>query len=192
MSSVSLSSFSSPSGPVALGGGRAAPAPALAVAAAAAAAVVRAGRVLRVGCSAGADHAAVSAGVAVAPALVQVFAAFGPGGAGAVSSSAVAGVQAAAAAGASVSWWAGGGSAVPVRARLIRRSAAVLSGASVLLLVAPGSGSVAVARLALAAGLPVWLWLPPGAACPLPGSVPRAWLGQSWQVISPPTQPSLF
>lgn len=124
----------------------------------------------RVGCCVGADQLAVSALVGAGQAQrVRVFAAFGPGGAGACSLSAVSSVSAAAAAGASVSWWAGGGAAVPLRGRLAARSAACVRGASALLLFSPGAGSLAVAgAAAVAAGVPVWA-VAPAAPAPVPG-----------------------
>jgi len=88
-----------------------------------------------------------------------VFAAFGPGGAGSCPVSSVAGVAAAAAAGVQVRWWAGGGPSVPLRARLARRSAALVSSASAVVAFlaspAPG-GSVGALSLAASRGLPAF------------------------------------
>ena len=87
------------------------------------AAVLRAGRSVAVGCSVGADAAVLSAVVAQgAVARCQVFAAFGPGGVGACSLSAVGPVSLFFASGGAVSWWAGGPVSVPLQARLVRRS----------------------------------------------------------------------
>ncbi len=57
----------------------------------------------------------------------KVFAAFGPNGLGSVSLSAVSVVQAVARWEGRVSFWAGGGASVPVKARLARRSQAVVA-----------------------------------------------------------------
>jgi len=154
--------------------------------------------VVQVGCCVGADAQALAWLAGQPPALGQVFAAFGPGAAGSCSLSAVPAVLAAAAAGASVTWWAGGGAAVPLRARLIRRSAAALRGASVALFFSPGAGSLAVAALAVRAGLPVWA-IAPAAPAPVPGCA-GAWvaglfcgfLAWSWLPAGAAVQPSLF
>lgn len=104
--------------------------------------VLAGGRGLVIGCAAGADAAALSAAVELAPSRVSVLAAFGPGGAGCAGrASAVSAVAAAARAGAWVQWWAGGDPAVPLRGRLAARSlAAVRLAASS----GPGAGLVAV------------------------------------------------
>lgn len=160
------------------------------------AAVLGGGARVSVGCCVGADALVVSAALGCRPARwsqVSVLAAFGPGGAGSAGAlSSVAGVAAAAQFGASVAWWAGGGPAVPLRARLAQRSAAVVAGAAAagrgaLVLFSPGAGSLAAAlpaavRLAVPvfvfapaapsalpfaagsfAGFPCWAWAP-GAA----------------------------
>ncbi|MGH8609705.1 MAG: hypothetical protein ACREX9_20550, partial [Gammaproteobacteria bacterium] len=111
---------------------------------------------LVVGCCAGADQAALSAVSAV-----RVLCAFGPGGAGAGPTSAVAAVLAAEASGVPVAWWAGGPPSVPLKARLARRTAAVVAEASAGCVLFPsspvvaGSGSWLAASLALARGLPL-------------------------------------
>jgi len=115
---------------------------------------------------------------------LAVFAAFSAAGAGACSLSAVAAVQSAARCGASVCWQAGGPPAVPLAARLARRSAAVVRGASALVLFAPGAGSLASAALAVAAGVPVFVFSSAGA--PLAG-VPGqagAWVPGSFVGLS--------
>lgn len=101
-----------------------------------------AGSVLSVGCASGADAAAVSSALAQgAGSRLQLFAVGGASGTGfAGKASAVAGLRAAVAAGAAVSWWAGGSAAVPLRARLARRSLACVQSASAG---GPGSGLVA-------------------------------------------------
>jgi hypothetical protein len=91
-----------------------------------------------VGCCVGADAAVLAA---LPASRLAVFAAFGPGGAGACSLSAVGPVALAASAGASVSWWAGGGPAVPLYARLAARTRAVVAAASSGLLLFPASPS---------------------------------------------------
>lgn len=121
-------------------------------------------RLLAVGCCVGADSLALSAALASGfGASCLVFSAFGPGGVGSGSLSAVSVVSAAEAAGASVLWWSGGRSSLPLRARLVRRScslvSAVASAPSPLLcvfLASPSSrGSLIAARLAVSAGVRV-------------------------------------
>jgi hypothetical protein len=126
---------------------------------------------------------------------LAVFAAFGPGGAGACSLSAVGPVALAAAAGASVRWWAGGGQAVPLPARLAARTRAVVAAATSGLLLFPASpssrGSWLAARLAVARGLPVVV-VPLGfPASALPAFGAGAWVpsglvsaGWAWQAHS--------
>ena len=120
-------------------------------------AVLASGATVSVGCSAGADQlvirAVLSAGCA---SRLVVRAAFAASGAGAWRCSAVSAVRAAAAAGASVSWLAGGALSVPLVARLMSRSIAGLSGASACVFFQPGPGSLAVAGVAAARGLPVF------------------------------------
>ena len=122
------------------------------------------GSSLVVGCASGADGFALSSVMSAgAVSSVSVFAAFGPGGAGAAGSvSAVSVVSAAASAGANVSWWAGGPSSVPVQARLSARTRAVVGAASsglVAFLGSPSSpGSLLACRVALARGLPVFVF----------------------------------
>lgn len=106
--------------------------------------VLRSGRGLVVGCAAGADAAALDAGVALDAGRVSVLAAFGPGGAGCAGpASAVAAVEAAAQTAARVAWWAGGDPAAPLRARLARRSLAAVELAAAS---GPGAGLVALVR----------------------------------------------
>lgn len=130
-----------------------------------------------VGCCLGADAVALGC---LAPSRLSVFAAFGPGGAGAGRWSAVAAVSVCAALGARVSWWAGGGLAVPLPARLAARTRAVVGAASSGLLLFPASpasrGSWCAARLAAARGLPV-VAFPLGFA---PGALPALGRG-GWQ-----------
>lgn len=129
-----------------------------------------------VGCCVGADAAVLAA---LPASRLAVFAAFGPGGQGACSLSAVGPVGMACAAGAAVTWWAGGGLTVPLAARLAGRTRAVVSAASAGLLLFPASpssrGSWLAAQLAVARGLPVVV-VPLGfhaAALPLLG--PGGW-----------------
>jgi hypothetical protein len=129
-----------------------------------------------VGCCVGADAAVLAA---LPASRLAVFAAFGPGGAGACSLSAVGPVALAASAGASVSWWAGGGPAVPLYARLAARTRAVVAAASSGLLLFPASpssrGSWLAARLAVARGLAVVVVPLSFSASALPPLGPRAW-----------------
>ncbi len=81
---------------------------------------------LAVGCSVGADSLVLSSVPFASFPRLSVFAAFGSGGRGACSLSAVSSVLAAARAGASVAWWAGGRLAVPLRLRLAGRSVALV------------------------------------------------------------------
>ena len=150
---------------VAIAGPRRLPAWALAEVEAVAAGLVRAGFSLSVGCSQGADAAAIRA---AGPGACRVFAAWGPGGAGAVGVSAVREVLAHGSHGGAVNWWAGGGAEVPARARLARRTRAVVASASravVVWLASGSSGSLLAARAAAAAGLPV-------VAFPVAGELP--------------------
>jgi len=81
---------------------------------------------LAVGCSVGADSLVLSSVPFPSVPRLSVFAAFGSGGRGACSLSAVSSVLAAARAGASVAWWAGGRLSVPLRLRLAGRSVALV------------------------------------------------------------------
>jgi len=145
-------------------------------------------RPIRVGCASGADALALAS--APVPSVLSVFAQFSSSGAGAFGSSAVSAVFSARARGASVSFLAGGSLSVPVRARLIRRSVAGFSGAGVAVFFAPGSGSLAVARRALAASVPVLVWAG-GSAPSLPGFVPSrvSFCGLSFWFFSPAQAP---
>lgn len=100
-----------------------------------------AGASVVVGCAVGADHFVVSSVLAAgAASRLTLFVAFAPSGVGAAGSvSAVAGVTAAALAGASVRWLAGGPLDIPLRARLARRSLALVRH----LAATPGAGLVA-------------------------------------------------
>lgn len=128
--------------------------------------VVSSGRSVSVGCCVGADAFALSALVPLVrascfPAPRPVcFAAFGSGGVGSCSLSAVSAVSAFAAAGGSVAWWAGGGSSVALPVRLSARTNAVVASASVSAVVffsSPASvGSLLACRLACGRGLPVF------------------------------------
>lgn len=134
-----------------------------------------AGHRLAVGCCTGADEAVLRAAVARGQAhRLEVLCAFGPGGTGACVWSAGAAVEAAAAHGAHVVWWAGGGYAVPVAARLAKRTRAVAAAGAAGVVVCFGSpasrGSVLACREALRLGRPLRA-LPVGCsvcAVPLP------------------------
>jgi hypothetical protein len=143
---------------------------------------------VHVGCSAGADHAVVLA-LGGGSCQAQVFAAFAASGAGAWSGSAVVAVQRFARLGGSVSWLAGGALSVPLAGRLISRSLAALAGCSAAVFFQPGPGSLAVARAALRAGLPVLVWAGYGPAPVLPvPAVPVSWLGFSFWLFAPAVQ----
>ena len=141
-------------GVVAVAGSRVLPAGGAALVAEAARVLAGCGCSLVVGCCHGADAAAFSA-----VAASRVLCAFGPAGEGAGPASAVGPVLAFASSGGAVAWWAGGGPAVPLFARLARRTRAVVSAASSGLLLFPASpesrGSWLAAKFAVARGLPV-------------------------------------
>jgi len=139
-----------------------------------------AGSGVSVGCAAGADAAVLVAACRVSPSSVQLFAVGSSSGSGFWSGSAPFGWLARAAAlGARVVWSAGGPSAVPFRARLLRRSLAALAvaGSAVFFLSSPSSpGSLRVASAAAGAGLPVFAF-----ACGFAGSpAPLAGCSGSW------------
>lgn len=173
-------------------------------------AALGAGSSLAVGCAAGADQLVLSAALAALPGRpwgrLSVFAVGGVRGGWLSSSPAtwVSGpppwVAAAAAAGAQVSWWAGGSIRLPLRARLARRSAALVRslpaapGSALVAFVSrpcparvapgrgwPGGGSGSWASLAMAAGLgvPVRLFWCGSGAPALP-----SWPGWSWSLVS--------
>lgn len=165
------------------------------VAAAVAAAFAGGCSSLLVGCAAGVDAVGLAAGLRVRPAALSVFAAFGPGGVGSAGrASSVVGVAAAAAAGVAVRWWSGGAASLPLRARLARRSAALVAAlvaapAPLLLCFPagpcppavrparswPGGGSGSWAAAALAAGL--------GVAVVVVGPPPPAAWGGAWSAV---------
>lgn len=161
------------SGVVAVAGSRSLSVSGSAVVARVARELVASGCSLSVGCCVGVDVAALSA---VPVTALRVFAAFGPGGAGACQWSAVAPVSAVAAQGGSVVWWAGGGCSVPLAARLAARTRAVVSAASsgvVAFFASPASrGSALACRFAAGHALPV-VAFPlgfPGGALPVLGA----------------------
>lgn len=120
-------------------------------------AVVRSGHSVAVGCCVGADSFALSA---LPVGAGCCFAAFGLGGVGACSLSAVEVVADHATNGGSVHWWAGGSAAVALPVRLAARTHAVIGAASVSAVVffaSPASfGSLLACRLAVGRGLPVF------------------------------------
>lgn len=145
-------------------------------------AVLASGAPVHVGCSAGADAQVIQCAHRSASfQQVRVFSAFGQGGAGACGVSAVSAVQSWAQAGGSVSWLAGGPLAVPLAARLIRRSLAALAGCSAAVFFAPGSGSLAVASHAVKAGIPVFAFGSQPAA--IPGAA-GSWVSASFAGLS--------
>jgi len=119
-----------------------------------------AGAVIRVGCARGADAAVIRAAIKY-PSHLSVFAQFTPGGQGSFSGSDVVAVSSAAQSGANVSYLAGGALSLPLKARLMRRSIAALSGckAAVFFLAKPFSpGSLAVAAAAATKNIPVYIF----------------------------------
>ena len=140
-------------------------------------AILASGQAVHVGCALGADQAVIQAAsrVPARHSFLVVFAAFGPGGAGAWSGSAVQAVSQAKQAGFLVHFLAGGPLAVPLVGRLMRRSQAALAGcsASVFFLASPGCPvSLAVAGKAVAAGQPVFAFC---SVCP---QAPRGCAGR--------------
>jgi hypothetical protein len=119
--------------------------------------VVASGRSVSVGCCVGADQFALTA---LPAGSGSCFAAFGPGGVGACSVSAVPAVSAFAVSGGVVSWLAGGPSSVALPVRLAVRTGAVVSAATVSAVVFFGSplsaGSALACRLAVGRGLSVF------------------------------------
>lgn len=122
--------------------------------------VLRSGRSVSVGCCVGLDALVLRSLVPQARGGDVCFAAFGVGGVGSCSLSAVAAVAGFSSLGGAVSWWAGGDLSVPLPARLAIRSAVVIAAASVACVVffsSPGSrGSLLAASLAVKRGLPVF------------------------------------
>lgn len=166
-------------------------------------AALRAGFVLASGCAAGADQLVVSAAISLDPGSLRVFAAGSAEGAGFWSGSApLSLLRSAAAAGAQVSWLAGGSLAVPLRARLLRRSLAALAGCSsaAFFLASPTSpGSLRVAAAAVASGAQVFAFPDgfEGPPAPPPGCagswLPGALVGCAcWQWYPEASQPALF
>lgn len=137
------------------------------------------GRFLVAGCATGADALVLSAALAArAVSRVRVFAAFGPGGAGACRWSAVDVVSRFAAAGGSVIWWAGGGLHVPLAMRLALRTRALVASASALVVffASPASrGSLLACRCATRSGLPIVAFPLGFAAALLPPPGPGVW-----------------
>lgn len=154
-------------------------------------AVQAAGQVVHVGCCIGADQQVIQAGLSV-PSFLVVFAAFGPSGAGGCSLSAFGASRAAERAGAQVNFFAGGSLEIPLEGRLIRRSQAALSGCSAAVFFHPGGGSMAVARFAVLACIPLFVVGPrplsfPAAGCWQPAQFSGV---QCWQFQS--AQAALF
>ncbi len=157
--------------------------------------VAGAGRSIGIGCCVGADAAILRARLALAlhPSTshisVNVFAAFGPGGEGSCSLSAVSPVCQLAAPLArspghgcyrpvTVNWWAGGQANVPLHRRLAARSSALVqavaasSNPAMVIFFGKGQshGSVRTAALSHRAGLPVYAFLAAGAQLPVMGA----------------------
>lgn len=196
--SIFLVVAGSVSGVVAFAGSRSLPSAFAPLVASVVGSVVRSGRSVSVGCCIGVDQVVLSC---VPTNSVRCFAAFGAGGVGACSLSAVSAVSDLAAAGGSVSWWSGGGSSVALPVRLSFRTHAVINAATVSALVfftSPWSaGSVLACHLAVGRGLPVFAFPCgfPGFALPLLGL--GAWVAVGGGVWSSafrwvPAQVSLF
>jgi len=145
--------------------------------------VLASGRSVSVGCCVGLDAAVLSALASLAPLRGSCFAAFGSGGVGSCSLSAVGAVSAFASAGGSVSFWAGGGADVALPVRLAARSSAVIAAASVSTVVffsSPSSvGSLLACRLAVGRGLPVFAFACGFPASSLPLPAPGSWVTAS-------------
>lgn len=141
------------------------------------------GCAVHVGCAAGADAAVIKAALCD-PLRLFLFAQFSSSGSGSFSGSAVQPVLFAQASGASVQFLAGGPLSFPLKARLIRRSLAALSGcsAAVFFLSHPrSSGSLNVAAAAVKNNIPVYAFPFGFVGMPAPlRSLPGGW------------QPSLF
>lgn len=149
------------------------------------------GQAVHVGCCVGADQLVIKAGLAN-PSFLVVFAAFGPSGAGGWSGSAFGASRAAEQAGAEVRFFAGGHLEIPLEARLIRRSQAALSGCSAAVFFHPGSGSMAVARCAVLACIPLFVVGPCPASLPGAGSWQEAMLTGIYCWRFRPAQAELF
>ncbi len=154
-----------------------------------------AGLTVHVGCAAGADSLVIKA---AAPGLLSVFAAGGSCGSGFWAGSAPLSLLRSVSG--SVSWWAGGGAAVPLKARLIKRSVAGFFSCAeaVFFLASPSSsGSLAVAARAVKAGLPVFAFCCgfAGPPAPLAGQAGQ-WVTSSFSGFScwqwQPAQASFF
>ena len=134
-------------------------------------AALASGASLSVGCCVGADALCIHAALAI-PSGPQALHIYGIGccvGASArgwCSLSAVGEVRAALAAGAHVLPWCGGSARIPLAARLVRRSQAVVASAQALMLFSPGFGSLATAAFAAARSMPVFVFgAPPAPVC---------------------------
>jgi len=146
-------------------------------------AVLAQDQAVHVGCAVGADQQVIQAAsqASTKRSFLVVFAAFAAGGAGAWSGSAVQAVSQAKQAGFLVHFLAGGSLAVPLVARLMRRSQAALAGcsASVFFLAQAASpGSLAVASQAVKSGQPVFAFCP-FVPCPPRGCAGR-WVAASF------------
>lgn len=141
---------------------------------------------LAVGCSVGADSLVLSSVPFSSFPRVSVFSAFGSGGRGACSLSAVSSVLAAARAGASVAWWAGGRLGVPLRLRLAGRSVALVrflaqarpSALVCFLSSRKSRGSLLACRLAARLGVSVFVFCVGFS----PARLPRLGRG-SWRLV---------
>ncbi len=165
---------------------------------------VRVGRSIAVGCCVGADAAVLQSRLEMpihadtSGIKLNIFAAFGPGGEGSCSLSAVRpicdlAVPLARSPGhgcyrpVTVNWWAGGGASVPLSARLAARSSALVSAVAntsrpaLVAFVGPGKsiGTWRTVRAAFAAGVPVYVFPVGCSVLSFPSVHPdaRFWLG---------------
>jgi hypothetical protein len=158
------------------------------------------GFVVRVGCARGADQFAFQSVPGSKSCRLHVFCVGGASGSGFWGGSAFKAVCRVAARGAQVSWFAGGPVGLPLRARLLRRSLAALSGCSVacFFLASPSSaGSLRVAAAAAQSGVSVFAFSCgfSGAPAPLagcPGSWQPSSLAGSACFVWRPAQAALF
>ncbi len=87
--------------------------------------------------------------------------------------------------------YSAGGTTAPMPARYLLRSIAAFTGCAAAVFFAPGSGSLAVARRALAAGIPVFIFAATQPALPVPAATGQ-FFGFSCWAYTPATQPALF
>jgi len=146
-------------------------------------AIIKSGQSVHVGCQFGVDQS-VTTCMRHYSSLLSVFVVASH------HSQAPAHVIAAGAAGARVIFGAGGTSA-PIPARYLLRSIAAFQGCQSAVFFSPGAGSLSVARHALAAGIPVYIFAQSAPVLPVP-AVAGSFFGFSCFVYTPAIQPALF